>query len=266
MNILVFKLLATPFFISVATLSGRRWGPVVNGLLVGLPLTSGPVSFILASQYGTAFAAKAAAGNLAGQVAMCAFCLAYSLLARKLSWKICAPLAMGTFLATVAVLNTFSWQLLPAFASLVLAIVVVARVIPQHPLPPRTAAPPKWDLPARIILATTFVVLLTTFANILGPQLSGIISTVPIFGVIFASFAHFQQGSRAASNLLRGIVVGSLSYAVFFLVVGLCLVPFGIAVTYPLALIALFATSGTSYYLTQRKNKQRRALEDEISG
>ena len=70
MNVWLFKLLATPAFIGLATLAGRRWGPVVNGLLVGLPLTTGPVSLILAYQYGPAFAAKAAAGNLAGQVSM----------------------------------------------------------------------------------------------------------------------------------------------------------------------------------------------------
>jgi hypothetical protein len=84
--ILAFKLIATPFFIGAVTLAGRKWGPTFSGLLMGLPLTSGPVAVFLTLQYGPLFAVKSAAGNLAGQAAVCFFCLAYSLSARKLNW------------------------------------------------------------------------------------------------------------------------------------------------------------------------------------
>jgi ethanolamine transporter EutH len=221
MNITLFKLLVTPFFIGFATLAGRRWGAVVNGLIVGLPLTTGPISFILANQYGLEFATKAAIGNLAGQVSMCIFCLTYSLLAQKCNWLISAIVAIAAFLTTTMVLNSVTWQLFPAFVVLIVMIVLVSWSIPQHSVTRYTVAPPNWDLPARIGLATTFVIMLTTFANVLGPQLSGLISTFPIFGVIFAAFTHNQQGTQAASNLLRGIVLGSVSYAFFFLVMGL---------------------------------------------
>jgi len=261
MEIILFKLLATPFFIGSATLAGRRWGPVVNGLIVGLPLTTGPISFILASQYGRAFATRAAAGNLAGQVSMCVFCLTYSLLARKRSWPVSAILAVAAYLMTTVILNRFSWSLFPAFAILILVIILVSLIIPKHPAARMDAAPPKWDLPARMGIATVFVIALTTFANVLGPQLSGLISTFPIFGVIFASFTHFQQGSRAVANLLRGIVLGSISYAFFFLSVGVCLVPFGIAATYAIALGAVFAVSAVSYSLTRRdQQRENRAV------
>jgi len=256
MNITLFKLLATPIFIGTATLAGRRWGPVVNGLIVGLPLTTGPISFILASQYGPAFATQAAAGNLAGQVSMCMFCLSYSLVARKRSWPVSAVLAIAAYLATTVLLDRFTWSLLPAFAVLILAVALVARVIPHSSEKHVATAAPKWDLPARIGIATAFVILLTSFARYLGPQLSGLISTFPIFGVIFAAFTHFQQGPEAASNLLRGIVLGSVSYAFFFLSVGVCLIPFGVAATYTIALGAVLLVSGSAYFLTQRGLKQ----------
>ena len=251
MNIILFKLLATPFFIGSATLAGRRWGPVVNGLIVGLPLTTGPISFILASQYGRVFATQAAAGNLAGQVSMCIFCLTYSLLAQKRSWLVSALLAVAAYLAATFMLNRLSWSLFPAFAVLMVAILLVSLVIPKQPTAHMQATPPKWDLPARMGIATAFVIALTTFANVLGPQLSGLISTFPIFGVIFAAFTHFQQGPRAVANLLRGIVLGSLSYAFFFLSVGVCLVPLGLAATYAIALGAALAVSAVSYFFTQ---------------
>lgn len=251
----LFKLLITPFFIGSATLAGRRWGPVVNGLVVGLPLTTGPISFILANEYGLRFATKAAAGNLAGQVSMCMFCLTYSLAARRAGWKVCAATAISTFLATTFALNTVSWELLPAFAVLLITIAGVITIVPQRDVAVSTAPPPRWDLPARIVVATTFVVALTTLANSLGPQLSGLVSTFPIFGVVFAAFTHFQQGPQATTNLLRGIVLGSISYAFFFLTIGVCLIPLGIAATYSLAFLAAMLGSGFFYWVTQRETR-----------
>lgn len=254
MQIFLFKLLITPFFIGSATLAGRKWGPAVNGLLVGLPLTTGPISFILAHEYGLAFASRAAAGNLAGQISMCVFCLVYSLAAQKRSWLASASAAVGAFLLTTFLLNQLTWQLLPAFIALLGVIGLVERLIPRHAFTPDTSTYPKWDLPARIGVATTFVILLTTFANVLGPQLSGLISTFPIFGVVFATFTHSQQGPSAVARLLRGIVLSSVSYAFFFLIVGLGLPRLGIALTYSIALLVTVGISGL-FYLATRKDR-----------
>jgi hypothetical protein len=151
-------------------------GPVVNGLIVGLPLTTGPISFILAQQYGLEFAAKAASGNLAGQVSMCAFCLTYSILAQKNNWSISAILSVTAYLLTTVILNSFTWQLLPAFTVLFIVIFTVLRIVPQRPVAQNNSASPGWDLPARMGIATFFVITLTTFANLLGPQLSGLLA------------------------------------------------------------------------------------------
>lgn len=257
MNIFLFKVLATPLFIGTATLAGRKWGPVVNGLIVGLPLTTGPISFILAHQYGLEFAAKTAAGNLAGQISMCVFCLTYSLLAQKKPWQWSAVGAVAAYLLATFLLNKFTWQLWPGFFVLLFTILIVLFILPFQVIPQKKAIPPAWDLPARMGLATAFVITLTAFANLLGPQLSGLISTFPIFGVIFASFTHFQQGPQAAANLLRGVVLGSISYAFFFLSIGLSLVPLGIAPAYSIALASALLVSGISYRITHSKQTEK---------
>jgi hypothetical protein len=253
MTILAFRLFITPFFIGTVTLAGRRWGPAVNGLLVGLPLTTGPISFILAHMFGMEFAAKAATGNLAGQISMCVFCLTYSLSAQKSKWLASALISIAAYMLTTFFLNKISWQLLPSFIILLFVITLTARFIPREPVSSYPAIHPKWDLPARMIVATTFVVLLTTVADVLGPQLSGLISTFPIFGVVFAAFTHSQQGANAAANLLHGIVLGSVAYAFFFLTIGVGLTHLGIALTYPLALLAIVLVNGIFYFITRRK-------------
>ena len=252
MTILAFRVLITPFFIGTVTLAGRRWGPAVNGLLVGLPLTTGPISFILAHMFGVEFAARSAAGNLAGQISMCVFCLVYSLAAQRGGWLPSSLASLTAYMLSTFLLDQISWQLLPAFLALLVVIFLTARSIPHEALPSLGALHPKWDLPARMIVATAFVLLLTASADRLGPQLSGLVSTFPIFGVVFAVFTHSQQGPKAVSNLLRGITLGSTAYAFFFLTVGAGLTRLGIPWTYLLAVSALLLVNLVFYFALPR--------------
>ena len=96
---------------------------------------------------------------------------------------------------------------------------------------------------------------LTSVADDLGPQLSGLISPFPAFSVLFAAFTHSQQGAQSASNLLRGVIVGSGAYAVFFLCVGLLLKRVGIAPTYLLACAAAVSFSALFYLGTRQRRR-----------
>jgi hypothetical protein len=254
--LIAFKLLITPVMIAAATLAGRRWGSAASGLMIGLPLTSGPISFILAYQHGAGFAAQAAAGGIAGQISICCFCLTYVLATRKFDWPLCVGLAIGAFLVSTCALN--SWGVLrffPAFFALLGTIALVLALIPQRRIDAAAAQPPRWDLPARMLAATSFVVVLTTLSDALGPQLSGLFSPFPIFGIVFAAFTHAQQGAAVAANLLRAMVVSSLGYASFFLVVGTLLTRVGIGWTYLLAAFAAAAASASVYLIAHRRRE-----------
>jgi hypothetical protein len=251
--ILTLKLLMTPLLITAATLTGRRWGPGASGWLIGFPLTSGPVSIILALQYGREFAAQAAVGTLAGEVSVCVFCLIYSLAARRMNWIVCAVTAIAAFLASTFIWNQFTLNLLPAFAVLLAAVAVFSRWIPRRPAAARAVQPPAWDIPARMAIAVVFVLLLTTFAAALGPQLSGLLSPFPVFGLVLAVFAHRQQGAGAATQFLRGTIVGSLAFGSFFLVVGALLTRLPGLWTYLLAALAAVLVNGASLALMHRE-------------
>ena len=102
---MVLKALLAPLLILLATLAGRRWGPGVGGWLAGLPLTSGPVSLILALEQGPEFAARAALGTLFGLVALAAFALAYGVAAPRTGWPGCLVVAFGAFALTTLALR-----------------------------------------------------------------------------------------------------------------------------------------------------------------
>jgi len=216
--ILAFKVIVTPFFIVAVTPAGRNWGPNVSGLLMGLPLTSAPISAFLFIQYNTAYAARSASGNLAGQASVCVFCLVYSLSARKLTRLPATSLALALFLLSTFIWNQFNLSIPAAIAVLGVVICLVLWVMPDDALMVAPSSPPRWDLPARMVLQAAFVFALTAFATSLGPHLSGLIAPFPVFGTINAAFTHHQQGAETVARLLRGVVFGSLAYGTFFLI------------------------------------------------
>lgn len=241
--VLALKLLMAPVFIALVTLAGRRWGPEVSGMLTGLPLTSGPISLILALQHGVTFGAQSAAGNLVGQASGCLFCLAYAAAASRYGWIRSSILALLVFFASTGVGNALHIPFLPSLAILVAAVILVLWAIPVRDQPTRVVEAPRWDLPARMLAAAAFVLGLTTFAEVLGPRLSGLIAPFPVFGMILAVFTHRQLGGPAAGGLLRGVVLGSWAYASFFMVVASLLPTWGIGWTYGLAVVAALTAS-----------------------
>ena len=220
---LTLKLIMTPLLIASVTLVGRRWGAGVSGWLMGFPLISGPVSVFLALQYGRVFAARAAVGTLGGEASFCVFCMGYYLASRKAGWQVSAVAGIIAFFAATFLWNSASLSLAPTVIIDVFVVVLTLLIIPRRQLPVIATATPRWDIPARMLVATAFVVGLTTFAANLGAQLSGLLSPFPTFSTVITVFTHHQQGADTASQVLRGVVVGTFSFLCFFLVVALLL-------------------------------------------
>lgn len=248
----VLKVALAPILILLATLAGRRWGPGVGGWLAGLPLTSGPVSLVLALEHGPEFAARAAVGTLLGLVSLALFSLAYRAVAPRAGWPGSLAAALAAFAASTLVLGSAPVTPGAAFglACLVLALVSAALAWrgPGRPAPRLGPA----DLGVRMGLAALLVLTLTGVAGRLGPVLAGSLSPVPVFGALLAVFAHREQGAGAAIQLLRGMVMGSFGFAAFMLVVAVTLGRFGFGVTYTLAVAGALAIHGLTLALVRQ--------------
>jgi hypothetical protein len=225
---LALKLVVTPLLIGGASRAGRKFGHRIGGWLVGLPLTSGPVAFFLATDQGHRFAGEAAVGMLAGTSSQVIFALAYRAAARR-----GAPLAFlsgaATFAAATVGLSLLRWSALATFvlvlASLVLGIVVASRR--QTEAQPEPTAPPRWDIPVRMLAATVVVVAITASAPVLGPHLAGLLSPFPVFGAVLAIFTHRTHGSHGATQVIDGLVLGLFAPAIFFVTLALLLPAIG---------------------------------------
>jgi hypothetical protein len=115
------------------------------------------------------------------------------------------------------------------------------------------AALPIWDIPARMTVATALVVSVTAGASALGPRLSGLLATYPIFATVLAVFAHRLQGSAAARQVLRGLLMGLYGFASFFVVLSLLLPRTSLAFAFMGASLAAMLVQGVSFKLMRRR-------------
>ena len=247
---LALKLALTPVLIAAASLAGRRWGQAIGGWLVGLPLTSGPVAFFLALDHGTGFAAAAAFGSLAGAIAEAAFCLAYGWSVRR-GPVTALTAACAAFVVAAAALQRLSLGMLALAPVVVVVLIAALRGMPPAAAVALASPPPRWDIPARMLVTTTLVVALTEAAPVLGPRLSGVLATFPVYAAILTVFAH-RGGPAPAVQVLRGLLVGLLSFAGFFVVLGALIEPLDVALGFVAATAAALAIQAASLRLVAR--------------
>jgi hypothetical protein len=218
----------------------------VGGWLVGLPFTSAPVALILTLDQGKDFAVHAALGTAAGTISQAAFCLAYAWSARRTGWSGALLAGCMAFVVATAALLPWTFPILPLAGAIAVALLLGLLALPRSasPLPP--ISPPRWDLPARMVVATAFVLILTSVASQLGARLAGLLAPFPLYAAVLAGFAHRIQGPEAAVSVLRGLLAGLFAFGAFFLVLVETLPRTSTAVAFLSALLCALAIQGCS--------------------
>jgi hypothetical protein len=135
------------------------------------------------------------------------------------------------------------------------ALVVVSLALTLRAMPGRSAgvaagAPPRWDIPARMLITTALVVALTELAPLLGPRLSGVLATFPVYAAILTVFAH-RAGPAPAVQVLRGLLVGLLSFAGFFVALGGLIERLGVAGGFVVATAAALSIQAASFAMVR---------------
>lgn len=262
---LALKLVLTPVLVGAASLAGRRWGSAVGGWLIGIPFTSGPIVFFLALDPGQDFAARAAAGVMAGAISQAAFCVAYAWAAQRWGWAVSLIAAAIGFGLVTLLLTATQLPVQGFFVVIILVIVVSLFLMPQHSSRPSGDLPmngeelaavepirfPVWDLPARMLVATVFVVVLTAIAPLLGARLAGLLAPFPLYGSVLAAFAHRLQGAGPAVGVVRGLLLGLFAFSSFFLVLALLLTR-GVALAFACAIVVALVVHGASLVIGRR--------------
>jgi hypothetical protein len=247
MNILILKLILAPIILGSASLAGRRWGSAVSGWIVGMPITSGPIVFILAISHNAAFAANAALGVLSGGLSLVAYALTYSWLATRFRWPVTLAGSLIVFSTITILLQNAIMPLLMVFILVSAAILIGLRLFPKTALTNTgDEKPGRWDIPVRILIGTCFILLITGIAPFIGPRLTGLLATIPLYVTILGIFAHIHQGPAAVTHLFRGLLLGMFAFVGFFVALGFLLAHTSIAVAFISATLMALVTQGCS--------------------
>jgi hypothetical protein len=246
--LLLVKLVAVPVLVLSASLAARRWGPSVGGFIIGLPLTSGPVLVFLGIEQGSGFASAAAVGTLLGVVPLTIYCLTFGRLGLRVGWQANLLASTVVYLLIAAVLSRVDASMLLALGAALLAITLSLVLIPRGPEKMVDRAPPRWEIPARMVAATVLVILLTEGASFLGPRWSGLLAPYPIYATVFAVFMQRYDGPKASVPFLKGVIEAAPAATAFFFVFGSALAPLGVAWAAFLALCATALVEGGTLF------------------
>ena len=191
---LAIKLVSVPIFILTVSMVAHKWGPSVGGVVLGLPLTSGPVLFFLALEQGTSFAAASALGTLLGLISLSASCIVFSWLSFRLGWLACLVGCCVTFFMMTLILTLVSFPSVLSLVSVVAFLLVICRLFPSGASGSISREVPKWEIPARMIAATGLVLLITGAGVNIGATLEW-----PTYAV-----SCIRDGHRFVYSKIRG--------------------------------------------------------------
>ncbi len=256
MNILALKLILSPLIIGSASLAGRRWGPAVSGWIVGMPLTSGPVIFFVALSHDAAFAANAALGVISGGLSLVVFTLTYAWLATRFRWQITIVSSLLVFAMSTVLLQNFTFPLWPIFIFVCGAILLGLQWMPKDVVIEESENKPgPWDIPARILIGTSFIMLLTGIAPFIGSRLTGLLTTIPLYITILTVFSHRHQGPAGAAHVLRGLLYGMFAFAGFFITLSLLIEHASLAAAFISATVAALVIQGCTLLVLRQTHR-----------
>jgi len=246
------RLALVPAAVWVASLAARRWGHAVSGYLGGLPLIGGPITFYLALDYGTEFAARSAMFTLAAILGQAAHLLAFAHSSRRGSWVLSLAAGWSAF-AVVSI----SLAALPITPIIALGIALAGLALAWRFLPRAAGtAPPPVIPPAelwlRLAAAFALAVVIVASADAFGPVVSGVLLSLPVTGSIMPPFTLALYGPSALARLMRGFVVGLTGFTAFFFVLAACLAAWGIATAFVTAITGAVAVVFAARHLASR--------------
>ena len=252
--LIVLKIVAVPLLLWLVSLIVQRWGQFLGAVVAGLPIVSGPVSFIITLEQGVEFASGMAYNTLPGICACIWFGVVYSWLACRFRWQTTLVLTLVLYFGATALL-CLAPRSLPLFSVLALSAPLIGlRLLPKPHHAKEHKAPTAHKGPPWMQMGVGMVAMIgeTEGAAWLGPQWSGMLVFFPVISGVVGLFAHIENGSEAVIRVFRGTFTGFTGATVFALTVAWCVTCLPVWLTYSLATVAAMLSSALVAHFVKR--------------
>jgi hypothetical protein len=240
----LIRVLLAPLAVVAGTLAQRRFGYAVSGLILGLPLTSLPLLWLVALQHGTAFASSMTGALLVGSIAEAIVLWLYARLTIHLSPSLALVGALGAFALAAEAVNLL--RLSALLAGLITAV-GFAAALRWWPITAsnNTVGEGRSRLWLRVTMSAVFTIVIVALAGRLGPVLAGLIDALPAMSLMMAFTTHQDHGSGASSRFLHGVTRGSFSYLAAMIVLAELLRTGNLLFAFAAALVAALLVQGS---------------------
>lgn len=212
----VLRFAFAPAIVIIVTWTQRRFGHVVGGLLVGLPVTTIPLLWLVAASHGAAFAGSMAATTFRVTAVQIVALYLYAVLSQWWSPLPTLAVTLGAFAVVVVAVALAHLSLVAAGALTLATLALALRHWPTGAS--LDAGSGRYRLGLRVALVAVFTTVLSLLSGVLGTTLAGMLGAIPVMSLTVVVLTHRELGADAASGLLRGVIKGSYSYAVALLV------------------------------------------------
>jgi hypothetical protein len=242
MILLLLRIAIAPLIVVAGTLVQRRFGNAVSGLLIGLPLTSLPLLWLVALQHGSSFASSMSGAILVGSTAQVVVLWMYALLAPRVSPLLALGGALIGFTLSIAALHLLSLSVLFASVLAAAGFAVALYWWPYTESAPQETG--RYRMILRIVISAGFTLFLVTLAGRFGAGISGLLAALPMMSLVMAFVTHQELGANASAQFLRGVTRGSFSYVASMFVLAELLRTGNIGMAFPLATLVALAIQG----------------------
>lgn len=218
--LLIAKLLVTLFTVLFLARVAERLGPSTAGLLAGFPLGSAIALYFFGWEQGVNFAAQSAVYTLSGLTSAIMFAYSYWLVIRRMPQMSTVPWAVlagfiGFFASNGLLQHLPPWLWLHALV-IILAIVLFRTLLKEinaQRLTQLQAIENHLTLPwlthplglllYRALLVAIAILLVTSVAEMLGPERAGLLAAFPMSFFPMLLILHTQWGASHAAQSIR---------------------------------------------------------------
>lgn len=262
MSLLLVKSLATIATVLGLTAVAERAGPMLAGILAGVPMGLAIIFLFFGLEEGPEFVVRAAPFALGGLAATLVSNLAFWFCSSRVPrYRLAASLvgSIGGFLSAallIAELRLLVWS----GTLLVLALAVISMLVlrPVAVSGAVTRVRQTWLVVSlRAAFAVAVVLAVTEGAGFLGTRWSGLLAGFPVTLFPVLVIVQVQYTAEDAYTIIKGFPYGIPSLVIFAICAHALFVPFGVAAGFILSLAAALAWQALFFVLRRRIASRR---------
>lgn len=217
LGLLAVKMILTAAVVVGASVVAERSGPLLGGVIISLPISSGPGTFFLAIQASDRFVADSILYTLAMSAAIAVFLIVYPRLAVRHGAVVSVGGALLVWAAVGFLVQFVPLQLWSAL-TMTLAAFAAAIWFPRPPglrPPPRPVGISKTELVGRALITGAIIATVVTISTLIGPRATGILMAFPTAFTAIAFIMHRRHGGSAAAATLLASTFGMMSFVAY---------------------------------------------------